>query len=179
MIRPVGWIEGGCARGGEAPGASSTSVSLICGDRVRRSHAPANSRLDDALANAADYGWRASHSEYFWGLRLHALVAADGTPRALEAVLSQGRGESGCDLLLPRRRDLAQPSTPTPPPAPSSTPAPHRAQPRREQSDETVGVNPRAAHVGHVARTAAEPVLPPHESNRPASGTPRGAIATI
>ena len=29
------------------------------------------------------------------------------------------------------------------PPAPSSPPAPHRAQPRREQSNETVGVNPR------------------------------------
>jgi Transposase DDE domain len=37
-----------------------------------------------ALADAADYGWCASHSRYFWGFRLHALLAPDGTPRALE-----------------------------------------------------------------------------------------------
>jgi hypothetical protein len=36
-----------------------------------------------ALAEAADYGWCASHSRYFWGFRLHALFALDGTPRAL------------------------------------------------------------------------------------------------
>ena len=33
--------------------------------------------------NAADYGYCASHSRYFWGFRLHALFASDGTPRAL------------------------------------------------------------------------------------------------
>jgi hypothetical protein len=43
-----------------------------------------SSSLDDALANAADYGWCASHTQYFWGFRLHALVSPDGTPRALE-----------------------------------------------------------------------------------------------
>jgi hypothetical protein len=36
-----------------------------------------------ALADAADYGWCASHSRFFWGFRLHALFALDGTPRAL------------------------------------------------------------------------------------------------
>jgi len=36
------------------------------------------------LADAADYGYCASHSRYFWGFRLHALFASDGTPRALE-----------------------------------------------------------------------------------------------
>ena len=41
------------------------------------------SSLADALANAADYGYCASHSRYFWGFRLHALFAPDGTPRAL------------------------------------------------------------------------------------------------
>jgi len=41
------------------------------------------SSLDDALANAADYGYCASHSRHFWGFRLHALFAMDGTPRAL------------------------------------------------------------------------------------------------
>jgi hypothetical protein len=42
-----------------------------------------DSRLGDALANAADYGYCASHSRHFWGFRLHALFAMDGTPRAL------------------------------------------------------------------------------------------------
>jgi hypothetical protein len=42
-----------------------------------------HSSLADALANAADYGYCASHSRFFWGFRLHALFALDGTPRAL------------------------------------------------------------------------------------------------
>ena len=37
-----------------------------------------------ALGDAADYGWCASHSRFFWGFRLHAIFAPDGTPRALE-----------------------------------------------------------------------------------------------
>jgi hypothetical protein len=41
------------------------------------------SSLNDALANAADYGYCASHSRFFWGFRLHAIFALDGTPRAL------------------------------------------------------------------------------------------------
>jgi hypothetical protein len=37
-----------------------------------------------ALGEAADYGYCASHSRYFWGFRLHLVAAPDGTPRALE-----------------------------------------------------------------------------------------------
>lgn len=40
--------------------------------------------LPDALSDAADYGYCASHSRFFFGFRLHALFAPDGTPRALE-----------------------------------------------------------------------------------------------
>lgn len=40
--------------------------------------------LPDALTDAADYGYCASHSRFFYGFRLHALFAPDGTPRALE-----------------------------------------------------------------------------------------------
>jgi hypothetical protein len=36
-----------------------------------------------ALGDAADYGYCASHSRFFWGFRLHALFALDGTPRGL------------------------------------------------------------------------------------------------
>lgn len=41
------------------------------------------SSLAEALTDAADYGYCASHSRYFFGFRLHALFASDGTPRAL------------------------------------------------------------------------------------------------
>jgi hypothetical protein len=36
------------------------------------------------LGDAADYGYCASHSRLFWGFRLHAIFAMDGTPRALK-----------------------------------------------------------------------------------------------
>jgi hypothetical protein len=42
-----------------------------------------SSSLADALTDAADYGYCASHSRHFYGFRLHALFACDGTPRAL------------------------------------------------------------------------------------------------
>jgi hypothetical protein len=49
-------------------------------ETVRRGGASA---LADALSDAADYGYCASHSRYFFGFRLHSLFAPDGTPRAL------------------------------------------------------------------------------------------------
>jgi hypothetical protein len=45
-----------------------------------------------SLADAADYGYCASHSRYFWGFRLHGLFALDGTPRVL-ALTSPKTGE--------------------------------------------------------------------------------------
>ncbi len=35
------------------------------------------SSLGGAIADAADYGYCASHSRYFWGMRLHTLMAPD------------------------------------------------------------------------------------------------------
>ena len=56
------------------------------------------------LADAADYGYCRSHSRYFWGFRLHALFALDGTPRAL-ALTSPKRDERDvCVELLARCR---------------------------------------------------------------------------
>jgi transposase len=55
-----------------------------------------------ALADAADYGWCASHSRYFWGFRLHAIFASDGTPRAL-ALTSPKRDEREVALKLLER----------------------------------------------------------------------------
>ena len=42
--------------------------------------------LDDAIANAAGYGYCRSHSRFFYGMRLHAAFGPDGTPRALRLV---------------------------------------------------------------------------------------------
>ena len=52
------------------------------------------------LADAADYGYCASHSRYFWGFRLHAIFAPDGTPRALTlASPKRDEREVGLELL--------------------------------------------------------------------------------
>jgi Transposase DDE domain len=74
------WLMGVFA--GQSPGAEDDlllidSTPVECArsrETVKRS----------ALADAADYGWCGSHSRYFSGFRLHAIFAADGTPRALE-----------------------------------------------------------------------------------------------
>jgi len=53
-----------------------------------------------ALGDLAGYGWCASHSRFFWGVRLHALCAPDGTPRALEiAHPMRGEREVALELL--------------------------------------------------------------------------------
>lgn len=53
-----------------------------------------------ALADTADYGYCASHSRYFWGFRLHAIFAPDGTPRALTlASPKRDEREVGLELL--------------------------------------------------------------------------------
>jgi hypothetical protein len=52
-----------------------------------------------ALADAADYGYCRSHSRYFWGFRLHAIFAPDGTPRAL-SLASPKRDEREVALQL-------------------------------------------------------------------------------
>ena len=55
-----------------------------------------------ALADAADYGYCASHSRFFWGFRLHGVFAPDGTPRAV-ALTSPKQGEREVALeLIPR-----------------------------------------------------------------------------
>ncbi len=55
--------------------------------------------LRSALADFCDYGYCASHTRYFWGVRLHAIFAADGTPRALE-IASPKRDEREVQLEL-------------------------------------------------------------------------------
>jgi Transposase DDE domain len=77
--------------------ADSTPVECARSrETVKRS---GSSCLGDAIANAADYGYCASHSRWFWGLRLHTLMAPDGTPRAM-ALTSPKEGEREVCLRL-------------------------------------------------------------------------------
>src|SRR5271170_4820440 len=52
-----------------------------------------------ALGDAADYGYCASHSRFFWGFRLHCLFAPDGTPRAF-TLASPKRDERAVGIEL-------------------------------------------------------------------------------
>jgi hypothetical protein len=63
-----------------------------------------------ALGDAADYGYCASHSRFFWGFRLHGLFAPDGTPRALQ-ITSPKTGERDVALKLIARAGHTGPVT--------------------------------------------------------------------
>ena len=57
------------------------------------------------LGDAADYGYCASHSRFFWGFRLHLLTAPDGTPRAVTlASPKRDEREVALELLARTRR---------------------------------------------------------------------------
>ena len=63
-----------------------------------------------ALGDAADYGYCSSHSRFFWGFRLHAVFAPDGTPRALaltspSRMSARGRTETARSRPTHRWRD--------------------------------------------------------------------------
>jgi hypothetical protein len=88
-LRLSGQIEGLIAHfARQSPGFSDglllvDSTPVECArsrETVKRGGA---SSLAEALTDAADYGYCASHSRFFFGFRLHALFAPDGTPRAL------------------------------------------------------------------------------------------------
>jgi hypothetical protein len=68
-----------------------------------------HSALDDALANAADYGYCASHSRFFYGFRLHTLFAMDGTPRAIALTSPKIDEKEVCLQMVARcRREPGQ-----------------------------------------------------------------------
>ena len=66
--------------------------------------------LGGAISDAADYGYCASHSRWFWGFRLHTLMAPDGTPRAM-ALTSPKEGEREVCLRLLERVNRSGPVT--------------------------------------------------------------------
>ncbi len=84
-----------------------------------------------ALGDAADYGYCASHSRFFWGFRLHAIFSPDGTPRALALTSPKhDKHDVALDLLArcnaPAARSCsatkATPAASLPMTSPSSTP---------------------------------------------------------
>jgi Transposase DDE domain len=54
-----------------------------------------------ALAECAGYGWSASHSRFFWGMRLHLVCALDGTPRGARLVSAERPEREVALELLP------------------------------------------------------------------------------
>ncbi len=95
LTETIDWLAGVFAA--RSPGYADDlvlidSTPVECGrsiETMRRS----------ALADAADYGYCASHSRFFWGFRLHGIFALDGTPRAL-ALTSPKIGERDVCLSM-------------------------------------------------------------------------------
>ena len=61
-----------------------------------------SNNLADALSDAADYGYCASHSRFFYGFRLHTLCAMDGTPRAMALCSAKVDEKDVCLTLVER-----------------------------------------------------------------------------
>jgi hypothetical protein len=113
LTETIEWLIGVFAAG--SPGfhddlllADSTPVECARSrETVKRG---GSSCLADALSDAADYGYCASHSRWFFGFRLHTLMAPDGTPRAM-ALTSPKEGEREVCLRLLGRVDREGPLT--------------------------------------------------------------------
>jgi hypothetical protein len=132
-----------------------------------------SSSLTDALANAADYGYCASHSRFFWGFRLHSLFALDGTPRAL-ALTSPKIDEREVCLELVRRCErqpgqilvLIGDKTSA---ADSSKPTCKRSTPRSPGHD--AKTNPGADHTLHRSANASNRSTGPPKTSSPSNAT--------
>ena len=80
LAETLEWLMGVFAS--QSPG-SHDDLLLIDSTPVECARSRETARRS-ALADAADYGYCASHSRFFWGFRLHAIFSPDGTPRALQ-----------------------------------------------------------------------------------------------
>ena len=78
----IEWLIGVFAA--QSPGASDQLV-LLDSTPVECGRSLETTRRSE-LADVCGYGYCASHSRWFWGLRLHLLCAPDGTPRAASLV---------------------------------------------------------------------------------------------
>jgi hypothetical protein len=96
LAETIEWLIGVFAA--ESPG-SHDDVLLIDSTPVECARSVETTRRS-ALGDAADYGYCASHSRFFWGFRLHGLFAPDGTPRAFTlASPKRDEREVGIELL--------------------------------------------------------------------------------
>jgi len=100
LAETIEWLIGVFAA--ESPGFHD-NLLLIDSTPVECARSVETTRRS-ALADAADYGWCASHSRFFWGFRLHGLFAPDGTPRAF-ALASPKRDEREVGVELLGRAD--------------------------------------------------------------------------
>lgn len=102
LAETIEWLIGVFAA--ESPGFHD-DVLLIDSTPVECARSVETTRRS-ALADAADYGYCASHSRFFWGFRLHCLFAPDGTPRAF-TLASPKRDEREVGIELLERSDRA------------------------------------------------------------------------
>ena len=101
LAETIEWLIGVFAA--QSPG-SCDDVLLIDSTPVECARTVETTRRS-ALADAADYGYCASHSRFFWGFRLHCLFAPDGTPRAFTlASPKRDEREVGLELLERAKR---------------------------------------------------------------------------
>lgn len=100
LAETIEWLVGVFAA--SSPGAED-DLLLIDSTPVECARSVDTTRRS-ALADAADYGYCASHSRFFWGFRLHGLFAPDGTPRAF-TLASPKRDEREVGLELLERAD--------------------------------------------------------------------------
>ena len=84
----------------DSPGYHDDLV-LVDSTRVECARSIESTRRSQ-LADAADYGYSAAHSRFFWGFRLHGLFALDGTPRAFELASPKASERDVCFVLLAR-----------------------------------------------------------------------------
>lgn len=101
LVETIEWLIGVFAA--ESPGAHD-DVLLIDSTPVECARSVETARRS-ALGDAADYGYCASHSRFFWGFRLHGLFAPDGTPKAFTlASPKRDEREVGIELLARAER---------------------------------------------------------------------------
>ena len=94
----IEWLTGVFAS--QSPGAHDDvllldSTPVECGrsiETTRRSR----------LADACGYGYCAAHSRRFWGMRLHAIFAPGGTPRAIQLAPADRSEREVALELIPR-----------------------------------------------------------------------------
>ena len=100
LVETIEWLIGVFAA--SSPGVDD-DLLLIDSTPVECARSVETTRRS-ALADAADYGYCASHSRFFWGFRLHCLFAPDGTPRAF-TLTSPKRDEREVGIELLERVD--------------------------------------------------------------------------